>query len=277
MVDNMCELSINIPDPKVNENVSTKESNAVSSTTGNGTHRKRPHDKPASFSNIVDRRDKKSIPLFFERSSENLLNPVFDSDILESEFQRFSVKVDKYRFHIALFYISAACMVLSVFFGVTHTGTTSHILLTAGNAVLGTVTLVIFLITKFVKIYTKPMEARILSITVSLFITILEVGTFFVIDQDNLSYGARFGLATCIIIVIYTMMPALPVYGCLIIAVVFSIAHEISSCYKVSPPREPVEVISIVLLHVCLHLLGLSLVFMAQLRRRSTFWRVGQR
>lgn len=265
-----------LSDESTNSREAMQKSTVGKNKECNGNGRNRPEDKPASFSNIVDRRDKKLIPLFFERSSGNILNPIFDSDILESEFQRFSVNVDKIRFHIALVYISIACIVLAVFFGATHVGTSSHYTLTAGNAVLGTVALIIFVVTKFVKLYTKPNEARILSIIVSLLIAVVEVITFFVIDQEEFSHGARFGLATCIIIVIYTMMPALPLYACLIIAVIFSIAHELSACYTAEPKRKPAEIVCIVLLHLCIHILGISIIFMAQLRRRSTFWRVGQ-
>lgn len=236
----------------------------------------RPDDKP-SFSSIVDRRDRKGfIPLFFERASGNLLNPCFDSETLETEFQRFSVNVDKSRFQLALIYIAFACVTLAIYFAVDRGGSSNlQLKLSIGSACAGVIALLLLFVTKFVKLYSRPIEARTLSIIVSVLYAAAEVASFYVIDDKDFSYGARFGLATCIIIVIYTMMPALPVYGSLILALLFSIAHEVSASIKATN-RDEMDIIGIILLHVCIHALGISIVFMAQIRRRSTFWRVGQ-
>lgn len=239
------------------------------------THHGRSEDKP-SFSSIVDKRDRKGIiPLFFERASGNLLNPSFDSETLEAEFQRFSVHVDKSRFQLALIYLAFACTVLAIYFGAEREGEI-RLKLSIGAAVAAVIALGILLVTKFIKLYIKPIEARVLSIIVSLLYGAADVASFYVIGEEYLSYSARFGIAICIIIVIYTMMPALPVYGSAIIALLFSIAHEVSASYNVEDHRSATDITGIVLLHICIHALGISIVFIAQIRRRSTFWRVGQ-
>lgn len=231
-------------------------------------------DKP-SFSNIVDRRDRKGlIPLFFERASGNFFNPCFDSETLESEFQRFSVSVDKMRFQLALLYIAFTCFALSIFFGITLHGEDKHVMISVGSACAGAISLIVFVVTKSVKLYSKPNEARVLSISVSILYAVAEVVFLIVVPNADFTFSARFGLATCFIIVIYTMMPALPLYGSLILAVLFSIAHEVVSSMETD--RKAAEIAAIILLHICIHTLGIAIVFMAQVRRRSTFWRVGQ-
>lgn len=238
----------------------------------------RSEDKP-SFSSIVDRRDRKGvIPLFFERASGNLLNPCFDSETLESEFQRFSVNVDKSRFQIAVIYIAFVCITLAIYFGIERNESDHklQIKLSVGTACAGFISLLLFAVTKFVKLYSRPIEARTLSIIVSLLYATAMVVSFFVLSPNDLNYGARFGLASCFIVVIYTMMPALPLYGSLIVALGFSIAYEISANITVDPVRDAAEIAGAILLHVCTHFLAISIVFMAQIRRRSTFWRVGQ-
>ena len=196
----------------------------------NQAHNGRSEDKP-SFSSIVDKRDRKGIiPLFFERASGNLLNPSFDSETLETEFQRFSVHVDKSRFQLALIYLAFACSVLAIYFGAEREGEI-RLKLSVGAAVAAVIALGILFVTKFIKLYIKPSEARVLSIIVSLLYGAADVASFYVIEEKYLSYSARFGIAICIIIVIYTMMPALPVYGSAILALLFSIAHEVSASF----------------------------------------------
>jgi len=237
----------------------------------------RSEDKP-SFSSIVDKRDRKGIiPLFFERASGNVLNPCFDSETLETEFQRFSVNVDKSRFQVALIYLAFALTVLAIYFGIDKKDK-ERLLLSIGSAIAAFIALLILFITKFVKLYSGPFEARTLSIIVSLLYSIVEVLSFYGVDEKYLSYGARFGLATCIIIMIYTMLPGLPVYGSLVLALAFSFAHEVSAAVNndAEKKRNATDIAGIILLHLCIHALGISIVFMAQIRRRSTFWRVGQ-
>ena len=235
----------------------------------------RSEDKP-SFSSIVDKRDRKGIiPLFFERASGNLLNPSFDSETLETEFQRFSVHVDRSRFQLALTYLAFACAVLTIYFAADRKDDI-RLKLSVGAAVAAVIALGILFVTKFIKLYIKPIEARILSIIVSLLYGVADIVSFYVIKEEDLNYSARFGMAICIIVVIYTMMPALPVYGSAILALLFSIAHEVSASYKSEDKRSATHIAGIVLLHICIHVLGISIVFMAQIRRRSTFWRVGQ-
>ena len=238
-----------------------------------------PNSKPdqPSFSSHVDTRERKGIlPLFFERASNKIWNPSFDSQVLESEFRRFVVVVDRHRFQSAALYVSTVCFALSIYFGATRSMNSSGIQLVIGTASVCLVTFVLFILTKCTKLYHRPREAIFISLVFVLFVISVEVISFYRIDEKDLSYASRFTLATAIILLIYTLMPALPMYGCFLIAICYSVSHEISSGLKSSNAKGTREIISRVFLHVGIHLMGLAMFFMAQVKKRSTFWRVGQ-
>lgn len=234
----------------------------------------RHEDKP-SFSNIVDRRGRKVIPLFFERASGNILNPCFDSETLENEFQNFSVTVDKIRFQICLIYLAFAGLLLAIFTGFAHR---DDIQLPIGSVCAAVVALIFFFVTKYGKLYSKPTKARLLSIIVSVLYAAADWVSFFLVKEEEFTYSARFGVATCVIVIIYLMMPALPLYGSLLLALVFSIGHELIASFNNAKEntRNGAQIAIVILLHVLIHLLCLTIVFIAQIRKRSTFWRVGQ-
>ncbi|XP_047126448.1 adenylate cyclase type 9 [Hydra vulgaris] len=233
--------------------------------------------KHETFNSIVDTRDRKGfLPLFFERASGNLFNPCFDSEILESEFQRLCVTIDKRCFQIALLYMSVVSVILSVYIATSHNDDKSHIKLAVGCAVACVIAIIVFFFTRFNKFYSRIYIARSLSVILTLVYCGAEVAAFFVVNDTDFSYSARFGLATCMITVIYTMMPALPLYGIFILALAYSVARELAASFRSTTKRTGYELGGIIILHLCIHALGLTAVFMAQVRKRSTFWRVGQ-
>jgi len=238
----------------------------------------RSEDKP-SFSSIIDNRGRKGfIPLFFERASGNVLNPCFDSSTLEEEFQEFSVKIDKRLFQMALLYLTFACFALTVYFGVSHVNRKSHVPLTAGCAAGCVISLLYFILTTFSVIYHKPWQARLTTVTFAVIFAAGEVLSFELLKEADFAYSSRFIVFTTLVIIIYTMLPALPVYGNIIINVIFSFCHELFACYlsNTKGEKKTADVFAIIILHLCVHIIGITIVFMAHVRKRSTFWRVGQ-
>ena len=241
-------------------------------------------DKP-SFSSNVDQRNKVGIlPLFFERASSSIWKPAFDSRILEKEFQRFSVVLDRHRFQTGALLLAIACLFLAIYFCVTKIiveKTAKGIELTVGAVSAAVIAFAVFLLTKFGKIYQKPKEAFVVSLVFTTFFLVIEIFSVSFIEDKEFSFVAQFVIATSLILLVYTMMPALPMYLCLILGVIFSVLHE--SVVGVLGYQENLETDQIVrhavghgILHLGIHLTGLTVFFMAQVRKRSTFWRVGQ-
>lgn len=231
--------------------------------------------KERSFSQVDTRLKKGCVPLFFERASSNWWNPRFDSDILEKQFQKFTFRNNKRRLIRALTYILVAVVTWAIFFGACHKDYSHWWKIVLGDLVFGLLMVFILLFTNFCKSYRK-YAAR-----VSFFAAICLLGaSLSTLSIAEFSNTARFCICTCFIMVIYTFFHSLRLYVCILITVVFSAAHEILfSLVSKNHRRLKVpgaEIAGIVLLHACIHLVGCSIFFMAQVRERSTFWKVGQ-
>ena len=233
-------------------------------------------DKP-SFSSHVDTRERKGmLPLLFERASNRIWDPSFDSKVLESEFRRFVLVVDRIRFKSAALYVATATLILTIYFGTTRGLTVSGKKLMMGCGATSLVSFFFFLLTQCTNLYRKLREAILISLLFVLLIVSVEVLSFYMIKEEDLTYAFRFTLSTCIILLVYTLIPALPMYACFLIATFYSVAHEVSAALETSTKLSTTDIVSRVFLHIGVHLIGLAMFFMAQVKKRSTFWRVGQ-
>lgn len=233
-------------------------------------------DKP-SFSSHVDTRERKGmLPLLFERASNRIWDPSFDSKVLESEFTRFVVVVDRHRFKSAAIYVATVSLILTIYFGATRGVSAAGKELMIGTGISTLVALFFFLLTTCTNLYRKPREAILISLIFVIMLVSAEIVSFYRIKESDLTYASRFTIATSTILLIYTLIPALPMYMCLLIAVAFSVAHELSAGFKAIRTQTAVDIVSRGCLHLGVHLMGLAMFFMAQVKKRSTFWRVGQ-
>lgn len=233
-------------------------------------------DKP-SFSSHVDTRERKGmLPLLFERASNRIWDPSFDSKVLESEFRRFVLVVDRIRFKSAALYVATASLILAIYFGVTRGVSGSGKKLIIGTSATSWISFCFFLLTQCTNLYRKPREAIFISLLFVLLIVSVEVVSFYQITEKDLTYAFRFTLSTCIILLVYTLIPALPMYACLLIAAFYSVAHEVSAGLEAPTKPSDTDILSKTFLHLGVHLIGLAMFFMAQVKKRSTFWRVGQ-
>ena len=232
--------------------------------------------KERSFSQVDTRAKKGCIPLFFERASSQWWKPSFDSQILEKEFQRFSFPHIRRRLQRALVYVSMADFAWLIFFAVKNENGKNWLPILIGSIIFLLLILALILfVTKFGKLYERCASC------VSLFVSVLLVGlelTTFAFPKD-FSRPARFALCTCIIMLIYTMLHVLQLYICILLAVTYSVVHEVLVSFN-QPDNINSDNITLIicrfLLHICIHFIGVQIFFMAQVRERSTFWKVGQ-
>lgn len=232
--------------------------------------------KERSFSQVDTRLKKGCVPLFFERASSNWWNPRFDSDILEKQFQKFTFRNNKRRLIRALTYILVAVVTWAIFFGACHKDYTHWWKILLGDLVFGLLMVSILLFTNFSKSYRKYAAKVSFFAAICLLAVSLSTLSF----TSEFSSTARFCVCTCFIMVIYTFFHTLRLYVCIFITVIFSMAHEILFRELSKDPHRLKarwkEIAGIILLHACIHLVGCSIFFMAQVRERSTFWKVGQ-
>ena len=237
--------------------------------------------KERSYSQVDTRQKKGCIPLFFERASSRWWKPSFDSKILEEEFQRFTAHNQRRLIH-ALMFICLVCVTWGIFFAVLYFGDNTKTptdkeelkILIIGDACFLVLVIALMLFTKFSRMYKKC--ASLVSLLASVLLIAMELSLF--AFPTTLKNPARFCMCTCAIMLIYTMIHSHHLYICIMMTVAFSVAHEVLSDVVIDRETEskPKEIICRLALHMCIHLFGIQIFFMAQVRERSTFWKVGQ-
>ncbi|KAJ7357666.1 hypothetical protein OS493_023797 [Desmophyllum pertusum] len=228
--------------------------------------------KERSYSQVDTRQKKGCIPLFFERASSQWWMPRFDSEILEEEFQRFTAHNQRRVVH-ALMFVCLVCITWGIFFAVSRRDEGITILI--GDGVFLALVIALILFTKFSKLYKKCVSC--VSLLASVLLITMELSLFGF--PKALMNPARFCMCTCVIVLIYTMIHSLHLYICILMTVAFSVAHEVLSdvvTTEKGSDNRLVEIICRLVLHMCIHLFGIQIFFMAQTRERSTFWKVGQ-
>ncbi|CAH1777194.1 unnamed protein product [Owenia fusiformis] len=210
-------------------------------------------------------------PILFERASNAWWNPSFDSPVLEAQHQKNAFPQTQRRFQYALFYIILACAAWSIFFAAM--GKECWVEYVAGGVALLVFTVVILVFT-----YTKYYERFYLptSILISVVICGLALSNFHRSKQNlsSMSTVGSFSGSIQILLMMYTVFP-MPLYLCLIIGGSYSVVYEILAWY--THQNVPIQfTIGKALLHVCIHLIGTHIFINSQVRKRSTFWKVGQ-
>lgn len=93
----------------------------------------------------------------------------------------------------------------------------------------------------------------------------------------DISQAGHFAMCAEVILIIYTSIP-LPLYLCVGFSVIYSVAFELLNAFVQSQE----QVISYagltvrILLHLCVHLIGVHILLMTIVRMRGTFMKVGQ-
>ena len=79
-----------------------------------------------------------------------------------------------------------------------------------------------------------------------------------------------------ILLLLYTVVP-MPLVGTLVIGVVYSIAFETILSISLPERRSDVKMVFInILVHICIHILGIQILMTTTVRMRDTFMKVGQ-
>lgn len=94
-------------------------------------------------------------------------------------------------------------------------------------------------------------------------LSLMSVGTVSVLTPVG-----DFSLCIEILMIIYTVIP-LPLYVCVILGILYSILFE---CFISSIFPMPIRI----LCHICVHIIGIHILVMTNVRMRGTFMKVGQ-
>ncbi|VDM41187.1 unnamed protein product [Toxocara canis] len=197
------------------------------------------------------------IPLF-ERASARWWNPQFESSTLESQYWKCSFPQLRDRFRSGLIYVCLTCILWIVYLQIFDHADLVHWLTAFGLIALSIGMLLFTLFSVHYQRFYMPTSFLCVFVicTVTLLIFSDSSGTFM----------------SPVVLLIYTVIP-LPLYLCILIGVVYSALFELLSANSVEHKDTPgVKLI----LHLGIHLLGVHLFILTQVRQRKTFLKVGQ-
>ena len=210
----------------------------------------------------------KGNPLMFDRAARSWWNPKFDSAILEEQHRRLSFEQKRRLFQNALVYVMLSCLAWAIYFGVMQDE--SWVVFLAGAVVL-LVVMVLVLVFTLLPLYQKVMLPT--SVIVSILLCVFCLMNFAHVDSSISAVGTFVGTIE-ILIMIYTLIP-MPLYVCVILGVIYSVLYEIMSGAMTSM-NSLSYILGRALLHVAIHVIGIHIFITAEIRKRSTFLKVGQ-
>ncbi|KAK1162787.1 hypothetical protein AOXY_G17736 [Acipenser oxyrinchus oxyrinchus] len=238
----------------------------------------------------------KKLPQLFERSSWQWWNPRFDSTNLEEACLERCFPQTQRRFRYVLFYLAAACLLWSIYFGVNgaRCDQTAFLVPTLGFLVF-CILLLLFTFTRFYARLYVWVSLLLFLVTFALTLSPQLQRAFFLKEGDfdnstgltNAAYWetclspvGTFSLCMEVLLLLYTIMH-LHLYLCVLLGLVYSTLFEILGCiYFASDSAESNPLYWLApakaLLHICAHAIGIHLFIMSEVRSRSTFLKVGQ-
>lgn len=208
-------------------------------------------------------------PILFERASGSWWNPKFDSEALENEQWKNYFPQTRRRFQYALFYILVAIIAWCVFYGCTRNQ--YWILVLVGS-------LLLFLIIAVVLLFTYTRFYQRFYLQTSIFVAVFLCAGILsqpLLTQSYLSTVGTFTASIEVLLLMYTVIP-MPLLVAIGIGVLHSLLYEILTALQDEKMQQPSFIVGKFLLHLCIHLIGIHIFFMSQVRKRSTFWKIGQ-
>lgn len=226
------------------------------------------------YREVPNRRKRGCLPVLFERSKMGPLNPRFDSSVLEDELVSAFFPQDKRKFRSALIYVVISCVAWIIFFGTSHSSASNLLGHMVSSGALILVAILHFVLT-FYPIYSNHyyVFSTIFSVILIIF-SLLRYVNFSNIEANLMSPVGSFCGLVEIILLLYTFIP-LPLYLAVGLSLVYSVIYEALFVITTTAPS-PGFVVGKILLHLCIHIVCMSLYVMSSVRKHSTFWRIGQ-
>ncbi|XP_022247330.1 adenylate cyclase type 9-like isoform X1 [Limulus polyphemus] len=214
-------------------------------------------------------------PILFERASKAWWDPRFDSKVLEEQYHRSTFPLTCQRFQYALLYLFLASVSYCIYFAcMAHSDWIPF--------VVTSFVLMCYIVATLLFTYTKHYQKYYFS--VSLFTTVflcalsLSVFASYIGKQStadlSLSPIGIFCICLKILLILYTVIP-LPLYLCFLIGGTYSIIFEALSAVLTEDNTSLIIGIK-VMLQMCIHMIGILILLMAEVRMRKTFMKVGQ-
>ena len=219
--------------------------------------------------NTPSRRNSR-IPVLFHRVTSSFYNPQFDSKTLEKQHNQNYFNKTRQRFQYALFYIMVACVVWIAYFAAMQSTFWLYFVLATGGLLLLLAGLLGF---TYSKLYPKYwLLASIITPLLTAGVCLL---SFINIEAQDVSQVGLFSCVIAVLLLIYTLL-SLPLYICVFLGAGFSTAFELLWVLTHGGDFDVKILVTRIILHLCIHMVGVQNFLMSQARKRSTFLTVGQ-
>ncbi|KAK5644113.1 hypothetical protein RI129_007958 [Pyrocoelia pectoralis] len=227
----------------------------------------------------------KCLPIPFERAaSKSWWDPTFDSEVLEEQYKKSAGPNNRLKFRYTIWYV--LLISLSWFFYFLSMGllnSTDLWPILCGVLAIVALSAIAVLIVTYQDFFNAYMV--FLSIGIALILCILSLTFLIVIPMKygtsvnkmvtNISPVGHFSICIEILLLIYTILP-LRLYMCITIGVLYSTLFELLTWLTDERNYELIAIIVRILVHFCIHLIGLHILIMTNVRMRDTFMKVGQ-
>ncbi|KAK3876369.1 hypothetical protein Pcinc_009523 [Petrolisthes cinctipes] len=222
---------------------------------------------------LTSRRRNSCCPMLFERAAPTWWDPRFDSDILEGQYQNSVFPKLTLRFQYALSYIFINSIIWAVYWAVSRPTHWPFCLIVA---------LVLALISISQLVYTRHKNYKrhqlVVSVVISVSLILVSLLPYSLHQPSSdvvpdLTAVGMFAICIEVLLLIYTVIP-LPLYFTLAITTLYSLTFEILNGIIID--RAVVPILVRICLHVCIHLIGVHIMIMTQVRMRGTFMSIGQ-
>ncbi|XP_050315013.1 LOW QUALITY PROTEIN: adenylate cyclase type 9-like [Anthonomus grandis grandis] len=215
----------------------------------------------------------KFFPMPFERASQkSWWDPTFDSEILEDQYKKSAFNHNRFKFRYAVWYTICIAAIWLTY--VLLQGLLTEFKNFSIKYILFFILLlynILILLLTYTKIFQLHMQTISLSYALS---SVAFSLVFLIVSQRGL-----FCHSTQLLILIYTLIP-LKLYMALTLAIIYSVSFEcLTSVVYTSMPDMEETVLTIftkILSHIAIHLIGLHIYLMSNIRMRQTFMKVGQ-
>ncbi|NP_001191662.1 adenylyl cyclase [Aplysia californica] len=213
------------------------------------------------------------LPKPFERSNGSLLNPRFDSEILESFLVKCYLPQTRRMFRKTVHYVAVASFCWGLYFALMQIRyPTEHCIYYIVSAA------VLLLLMLGFSFFTRTRHFANYSKIVSFVLAILLVVTVqlpYVFDDPDILPIGTFCSVVEILILLYSFFP-FNLFTAVGLGGFLSITYEVFTALRYDKMQEVSFIICKVLLHFILHLIGVFIFITSNTRLRSNFSKIGQ-
>ncbi|XP_023236704.1 adenylate cyclase type 9-like [Centruroides sculpturatus] len=218
-------------------------------------------------------------PILFERASKSWWNPKFDSSILEEQYHKSTFPQICQRFQYALVYLFLISVSYCIYFACMAKSYWIYFVIGSFSLMCYTIAVLLFTYTSYYQNFYIPISlcTTIILCTLSLLIFIVYVNNhaeFSSNDSTDISSVGLFCMCIVILLTLYTVIP-LPLYICILIGGSYSIIFEVLTAFLTLDNSVLIVIVKI-LLQICIHMMGIHILLLTEVRMRNTLLKVGQ-